>query len=156
MSMVGEHDPRRARDLDAGDAEELEPLAAAAPAPEPRRRGRRVTVTTLERPFGEGPVECCPRLHETVELVGKRWSGAIIYVLLQGGRMRFSEIGHAVPDLSDRLLSERLKELEARGIVDRLVHDDAPVRVEYELTERGRDLRDGLLELKAWGDRWLL
>src|SRR5919199_348690 len=117
---------------------------------------RKTLVATQERPFGEGPVECCPRLHETVELVGKRWSGAIIYVLLQGGRMRFSEIGHAVPELSDRLLSERLKELEARGIVERRVQDGAPIKVEYELTERGRDLRDALAQLKAWGDRWLL
>ena len=123
---------------------------------DPRTRRRKVLVGTLERPFGEGPVECCPRLHETVELVGKRWSGAIIYVLLQGGRMRFSEIGHAVPELSDRLLSERLKELESRGIVERRVQEGSPVRVDYELTERGRDLRDALLRLKAWGDRWLL
>src|ERR671932_828503 len=129
-------------------------MASDRDAPDPRRR--RVAVATLERPFGEGPVECCPRMHETVELVGKRWSGAIIYVLLQGGTMRFSEIGNAVPDLSDRLLSERLKELEARGIVERRVQDSAPVRVEYELTERGRDLRDALAEPKAWGDRWLL
>ena len=123
---------------------------------DPRTRRRKVLVGTLERPFGKGPVECCPHLHETVELVGKRWSGAIIYVLLQGGRMRFSEIGHAVPELSDRLLSERLKELEARGIVERRVQEGSPVRVEYELTERGRDLQDALLRLKAWGDRWLL
>jgi DNA-binding HxlR family transcriptional regulator len=135
-------------------AERDTPAEEAAPRTQTVRR--RITVTTLERPFGEGPVECCPHLHETVELVGKRWSGAIIYVLLQGGAMRFSEIGHAVPDLSDRLLSERLKELEARGIVERRVHDGSPVRVEYELTERGRDLRDALLQLKAWGDRWLL
>jgi DNA-binding HxlR family transcriptional regulator len=121
-----------------------------------RPQRRKVMVGTLERPVGERRVECCPRLHETVELVGKRWSGAIIYVLMQGGRMRFSEIGHAVPELSDRLLSERLKELEKRGIVERRVHDGSPVRVEYELTERGRDLRDALLQLKAWGDRWLL
>ena len=123
------------------------------PAP-PRRR---VLVATMDPPAASGAgVECCPRLHETVELVGKRWSGAIIYVLMQGGTMRFSEIGHAVPDLSDRLLSERLKELEARGIVERRVQDGTPTRVEYELTERGRDLRDALAELKAWGDRWLL
>ena len=114
---------------------------------------RRVAVATMAPP---GEVQCCPRLHETVELVGKRWSGAIIYVLLQGGTMRFSEIGNAVPALSDRLLSERLKELENRGIVERRVQESAPVRVEYELTERGRDLREGLLALKAWGDRWLL
>jgi DNA-binding HxlR family transcriptional regulator len=133
-----------------------EPQAEPRLRREPALRRRTVTVTTLERPLGEGPVECCPRLHETVELVGKRWSGAIIYVLMQGGTMRFSEIGHAVPDLSDRLLSERLKELEARGIVERRVQDGTPTRVEYELTERGRDLRDALAELKAWGDRWLL
>src|SRR3954469_12764036 len=121
--------------------------------PRPERSRRRVLVATLERP---DEVTCCPRLHETVELVGKRWSGAIVYVLMQGGTMRFSQIAHAVPDLSDRLLSERLKELEARGIVERRVSDGSPVKVEYELTERGRDLRDALAELKAWGHRWLL
>ena len=120
-----------------------------------RNTRRKVLVGTLERPFDEGPVECCPRLHETVELVGKRWSGAIIYVLLQGGRMRFSEIGHAVPELSDRLLSERLKELEARGIVERRVHQESPVRVEYELTSMGRDLGPALRELRRWGVRYL-
>jgi DNA-binding HxlR family transcriptional regulator len=112
---------------------------------------RRVVTATLER---EGT--CCPRLHEAIELVGKRWTGAIIYVLLHGGSMRFSQIAQAVPDLSDRLLSERMKELEARGIVDRHVHTDSPVRVEYELTERGRELAPALKELKAWADRWLV
>src|SRR3954453_19065215 len=121
--------------------------------PGPSSRRSRVAIATLDRP---DEVRCCPRLHETVELVGKRWSGAIVYVLLKGGTMRFSQIANAVPDLSDRLLSERLKELEARGIVERRVQDGAPIKVEYELTERGRDLRDALAELKAWGDRWLL
>ena len=60
----------------------------------------------------EAPSYCCPHYHEAVELVGKRWTGAILYVLLHGGPLRFSEIAHAVPDLSDRLLSERMKELE--------------------------------------------
>jgi DNA-binding HxlR family transcriptional regulator len=119
----------------------------------PQRNRRRVVVATLEDP---DEIMCCPRLHETVEMVGKRWSGAIVYVLMQGGTMRFSQIAHAVPDLSDRLLSERLKELESRGIVERRVIDGSPVKVEYELTERGKDLRDALAELKAWGDRWLL
>ena len=76
-----------------------------------------------------------------MELVGKRWTGAILYVLLQApGPLRFSEIAHAVPDLSDRLLSERMKELERCGIVDRHVAATSPVRVEYALTDRGRDL----------------
>ena len=69
--------------------------------------------------------------------------------------MRFSEIAHAVPDLSDRLLSERMKELEAAGIVERHVAAASPIKVEYELTERGRELAPALGELKRWADRWL-
>ena len=59
---------------------------------------------------------CCPLYHEAVELVGRRWTGAILRVLMDGP-LRFSEIAQAVPELSDRLLSERMKELERRGIV---------------------------------------
>jgi DNA-binding HxlR family transcriptional regulator len=99
--------------------------------------------------------QCCPRYHEAVELVGKRWTGAILYVLLQGGRLRFTQIAQAVPALSDRLLSERMKELEARGIVARHVSDGTPVKVCYELTEKGRQLAPALAELKTWADRWL-
>ena len=99
--------------------------------------------------------QCCPRYHEAVELVGKRWTGAILYVLLEGGRLRFSQIAQAVPALSDRLLSERMKELEARGIVARHVSDGTPVKVCYELTEKGRQLAPALGELKSWADRWL-
>ena len=111
---------------------------------------RKVAVATLAPPG-----ECCPYLHEAVELVGKRWTGAIVYVLLDGGSMRFSEIGGAVPHLSDRLLSERMKELEARGIVERRIQPEAPGRVTYELTEMGRELAPTLQQLKAWSHRWL-
>jgi DNA-binding HxlR family transcriptional regulator len=114
---------------------------------------RRVAVATLEHPVRPS---CCPHFHRAVELVGKRWTGAILYVLLDSGRpMRFSEIGHAVPDLSDRLLSERMKELEGAGIVDRRVTNTSPIKVEYELTERGRELAPVLGALKRWADRWL-
>jgi DNA-binding HxlR family transcriptional regulator len=113
----------------------------------------KVAVATLESPGQAAP--CCPHFHQAVELVGKRWTGAILYVLLHGGPLRFSEIAHAVPDLSDRLLSERMKELEARGIVDRRVIGTSPARVEYELTDQGRELAPALKELKAWADRWL-
>ena len=99
--------------------------------------------------------QCCPRYHEAVELVGKRWTGAILYVLLHGGKQRFTEIANAVPDLSDRLLSERMKELEARRIVIRHVSDGTPTKVSYELTEKGRELAPALAELKTWADRWL-
>jgi len=115
---------------------------------QPRRR----TAVATKAP----PGECCPHLHEAVELVGKRWTGAIVYVLLQQRRpMRFSEVGAAVPQLSDRLLSERMKELEARGIVERHVHNESPVRVEYELTSMGRELGPALRELRKWGMRYL-
>ena len=70
-------------------------------------------------------------------------------------RIPFSEIAHAVPELSDRLLSERIKELEARGMVARTVISGPPVRVEYALTDMGRELEPALSELKSWGRRWL-
>lgn len=99
---------------------------------------------------------CCPRYHEAVELIGRRWTGAIVAVLLQAEEpMRFSEIAAAVPQLSDRLLSERVKELEARGVVARSVLPGPPIRVEYALTDMGRDLAPALGELAAWARRWL-
>jgi DNA-binding HxlR family transcriptional regulator len=114
--------------------------------------GLRRTAVATQVP----PGECCPYLHQAVELVGKRWTGAIVYVLLQQRRpMRFSEIGAAVPQLSDRLLSERMKELEARGIVERHVHNESPVRVEYQLTTMGHELGPALRELRKWGRRHL-
>jgi len=120
--------------------------AAAVVDPQtPQRKGQRCAHSPA----------CCPRLHEAVELVGKRWTGAILAVLLQGGPMRFSEIAQAVPALSDRLLSERVKELESRGMVERRVAPSSPARVEYELTKMGRDLAPALQELEAWAHRWL-
>ena len=130
------------------------PDVAAAP------EEKRVAVATLERPDDEagcaGSPQCCPRLHEAVELVGKRWTGAILAVMLSGeGPVRFSEVAQSVPALSDRLLSERMKELEARGIVERRVGGASPARVEYELTPMGRDLAPTLSELEVWAHRWL-
>jgi DNA-binding HxlR family transcriptional regulator len=89
-----------------------------------------------------------------VELVGRRWTGAILRVLMDGP-LRFSQIAQAVPELSDRLLSERMKELEARGIVERQVHEGSPARVEYSLTDMGRELAPALRELRDWALRWL-
>ncbi len=97
---------------------------------------------------------CCPYYHEAVELVGRRWTGAILRVLMDGP-LRFSEVAQAVPELSDRLLSERMKELEARGIVDRTVLPGPPLRVEYELSRMGRELEPALSELERWARRWL-
>ena len=116
-------------------------------------------VATAEPPETKPPRTepyCCPRLHEAVELVGKRWTGAIVAVLLAAGPLRFSEIAQAIPQLSDRLLSERMKELEGRGIVERTMYPDPPVRVEYSLTDMGRALAPALSELKSWARRWLV
>lgn len=96
----------------------------------------------------------CPHFHRAVELIGRRWTGAILSALL-GGATRFTDIVHAVPGLSDRLLSERLKELEAEGIVDRVVPPDAPARIEYQLTEKGRDLHGVTDAVTNWAYRWL-
>jgi DNA-binding HxlR family transcriptional regulator len=98
---------------------------------------------------------CCPQLHQAVELIGRRWTGAIIEVLRQDGPLRFSAIVQAIPGLSDRLCSERVKELEARGVVQRTVHAGPPVRVEYALTPMGRALGPALAELQSWAHRWL-
>ena len=97
---------------------------------------------------------CCPFYHEAVELVGRRWTGAILRVLMDGP-LRFSEVAQAVPELSDRLLSERMKELEARGIVERTVLPGPPVRVEYRLSKMGSELEPALSELQRWAKRWL-
>ena len=97
---------------------------------------------------------CCSAYHQAVELIGKRWTGAIVFVLMDGP-LRFSEVKVLVPDHSDRLLSERMKELEAEGIVERHVIDDMPVRVEYCLTTKGRALEPAVRSLKVWARSWL-
>jgi DNA-binding HxlR family transcriptional regulator len=97
---------------------------------------------------------CCSLYHRAVELVGKRWTGAILLVLLDGSA-HFSEIRELVPEISDRLLSERLKELEAEGIVERRVLDGSPVRVEYAVTDKGRALEPTVRALKSWANEWL-
>jgi len=96
----------------------------------------------------------CPRYHHAVELLGRRWSGGIVRAML-AGQSRFSELKTAIPGLSDRLLSERLKELEAEGVVVRTVIADKPVRVEYELTDKGRDLAGAVAAISAWADKWI-
>jgi len=98
---------------------------------------------------------CCPLYHEAIELIGRRWTGAIVNVLIHRRTLRFGEIASSVPELSDRLLSERMKELEARGVVVRTVRPGRPVRVEYELTEMGLALAPAVHELERWAQRWL-
>ena len=96
----------------------------------------------------------CPRFHHAVELIGRRWSGAIIRAMLSGAT-RFSDITAAIPGLSDRLLSERLKELEAEGVLKRTVYPEIPVRIEYRLTEKGQALAPIVQSLSDWAEEWL-
>jgi DNA-binding HxlR family transcriptional regulator len=98
---------------------------------------------------------CCPFFHQAVELIGRRWTGAILEILMQGGALRFSTIAAAVPDLSDRMLSDRLKELESNRLVERTVYPGPPVRVQYALTLKGQELAPALAELKRWARHWL-
>ncbi len=96
----------------------------------------------------------CPYFHQAVELIGRRWTGAILREMLHG-RQRFSELRQSIPGLSDRLLSERLKELEAAGIVVREVYPEIPVRIEYRLTEKGRALEAAVAAISEWAEEWL-
>ena len=98
--------------------------------------------------------ELCSRFHRASELIGRRWTGAIIFVLLKA-RCRFATLREAIPDITDRMLSERLQELEAEGIVERTVVPETPVRVEYALTKKGRALGEAIDAISAWADRWV-
>jgi DNA-binding HxlR family transcriptional regulator len=101
----------------------------------------------------EGRSAFCPDFHSAVELVGRRWTGCIVRALLSG-ETRFSAIAETVPGMSDRMLSERLRELEEEGVLIRTVFPDTPVRIDYTLTEKGRELAPVVDALSAWADKW--
>ena len=96
----------------------------------------------------------CPRFHVAVELIGGRWSGAIISRLLTGPA-RYNELRAAVPEISDRMLSERLRALECEGLLTRTVVPESPVRVEYELTAKGQALEEALDAIGRWATKWI-
>ena len=98
--------------------------------------------------------ELCPRYHRAVELIGRRWTGAIVRTLMNGPR-RFNELLGAIPGISDRLLTERLRELESAGVVRREVRPESPIRVIYELTPCGAELGPALDEIARWAARWI-
>lgn len=108
----------------------------------------------MPRNHSSPPPTVCSKFHRAVELIGGRWTGAIIQTLLQGSA-RYAVIKTAIPDITDRMLSERLRSLEAEDLVIRRVVPDIPVRVEYELTAKGRSLESSLREISAWADRWI-
>ncbi|MFF4123244.1 winged helix-turn-helix transcriptional regulator [Microbispora rosea] len=96
----------------------------------------------------------CPRYHQAVEMIGRRWAGVILRELLRGAT-RFRQISDAIPDITDKLLSERLKRFESEGVVERVVLPTTPVTIEYRLTDKGRALEAAVRELSVWAETWL-
>ncbi len=113
---------------------------------------KRLTAKRLpEEAFARGPFS--PLFHRAAELVGKRWTAAILYSLFHGLN-RFTDLVNAIPGVSNRMLSERLKELEVEGILERHVYNETPVRIEYVMTEKGLALRDVFMKLNDWALTW--
>jgi len=99
-------------------------------------------------------IETCPRYEHAMQILGKRWTGLLINALMKGPR-RFCELTLLVDGLSDRVLSDRLRELEVEGIVQRTVYPQIPVRVEYELTTKGHALKPTIDALHVWAEQWV-
>ncbi len=106
----------------------------------------------MKEPSAHVP-ELCARFHRASELIGRRWTGAILFVLLKS-RCRFATLRDAIPDITDRMLSERLQELELEDIVERTVIPETPVRVEYSLTKKGRALTAAINAISDWANKW--
>jgi DNA-binding HxlR family transcriptional regulator len=96
----------------------------------------------------------CPRYEHAAQILGKRWTGLLLYALMDGPR-RFCELTALVEGLSDRVLSDRLRELEMEGVVKRIVYPQIPVRVEYQLTEKGRALKPVVDAIQDWAEEWV-
>jgi DNA-binding HxlR family transcriptional regulator len=110
------------------------------------------STTAIE--INHDPRVVCAVYHQAIELIGKRWTGAIVSLLMRGPT-RFHVLVSAVPGMSERLCADRLRELEVAGLVSRRVLPGPPVGVEYALTEAGNDLSDALTSLAKWAHRWL-
>ena len=96
----------------------------------------------------------CPRYEHGIQLLGKRWTGLLLDALMEGPQ-RFCELTATVEGLSDRVLSDRLRELEVEGVVERIVYPQIPVRVEYKLTEKGLDLKPVVEAIHEWAEKWV-
>ena len=112
------------------------------------------TETTMTQTSTTDTGHICPKYEQAIQLLGKRWTGLLLYTLLEGPK-RFCELTSTVEGLSDRVLSDRLRELELEGVVERVVYPQIPVRVEYKLTEKGRGLEPVVLAIRRWADKWV-
>ncbi|RKP51531.1 transcriptional regulator [Cohnella endophytica] len=98
--------------------------------------------------------QLCPRFEKAMDILSKRWTALIIYSLLPGPQ-RFNAIESFLPNLSGKVLSERLRELEAEGLIRRDVYPEVPVRIEYSLTEKGNALSPLLEGIGTWAKQWI-
>ncbi|CQR55595.1 helix-turn-helix transcriptional regulator [Paenibacillus sonchi] len=98
--------------------------------------------------------EMCPRFEKAVDMLSKRWVALIVFVLMKGPR-RFGEIESCLSNLSGKVLSDRLKEMENEGIIERTVYPEMPVRIEYSLTSKGNALAPILGEIGNWSTDWI-
>jgi DNA-binding HxlR family transcriptional regulator len=100
------------------------------------------------------PGHCSPgcAVEATLRLIDGKWKGVILYHLLDG-TLRFTEIRRRLTSVTQRMLTNQLREMEADGLVARTVYAVVPPKVEYSLTERGRSLEPIISALKAWGDQ---
>jgi DNA-binding HxlR family transcriptional regulator len=96
----------------------------------------------------------CPKFEIAFQMLGKRWTGVILRVL-SDQPLRFNEMADKIPHISQKMLSDRLKELEEQGIVVREVYPETPVRIVYRLSERGQALCPVLDEVQKWADKWI-
>ena len=99
------------------------------------------------------PEELCPAVEKAFDVLGRKWTGLIIREL-SGGSRHFCDMEKGIPSLSARMLTERMRELEAAGIVQRTVETGSPVRTSYELTEKGRALIPVMRGIEQWARAW--
>ena len=107
-----------------------------------------------QKQAGKDTPQLCTRFHYASELIGRRWNGAIIFMLLKQ-TCRFAALRDGIPDITDRMLSERLQELEQEGVVERVVIPETPVRVEYSLTKKGRALASAIDSIADWAEKYV-
>jgi DNA-binding HxlR family transcriptional regulator len=115
---------------------------------------RKMATQPVEATSTTQAYQMCPRYEHAIQLLGKRWTGLILDSLMEGPR-RFCELTATVEGLSDRVLSDRLRELESESIVERIVYPQIPVRVEYRLTEKGLDLKPVVQSIHEWAEHWI-
>jgi DNA-binding HxlR family transcriptional regulator len=130
------------------------------------KRAKRVRRPSVEQAAEHVPSESmaesrppvsiyCEYYQAVIELIGRRWMGAVLRVLMSDGPRRFNELLAAIPGLSDRLLTERLRELTEHEIVERIPAPDiSPIAIQYRLTKSGRDLESVVRAISAWARRW--